>query len=94
MQTFVIDISIRLTQCREIQFSLVSQSCPTLCHPMDCSKEIGRVLQDKSKEFAPSLPAPRSENAGLGGWMWEENHSLKRDFWWEIREAGHLLFLF
>lgn len=24
---------------------------------MDCSKEIGRVLQDKSKEFAPSLPS-------------------------------------
>ena len=52
---FVIDISIRLIQHGEIQFSLVAQSCPTLCDPMECSRETDRVLEDESKEIAPSL---------------------------------------
>ena len=48
-----------------------------------------------NRDFLHPLPTPRSENAvsGVEGWIREEYCSLKRDFWWEIREAGHMLFL-
>ena len=33
------------------QFSLVTQSCPTLCDPMDCSMPAGLLVHHQLPEF-------------------------------------------
>ena len=41
-------------KCGSVQFSSVTQSCPTLCDPMDCSMP-GLSVHHQLLEFMPSL---------------------------------------
>ena len=41
---------VKVTHCAELQFSSVTQSCPTLCDPMNCSTP-GLLVHHQLREF-------------------------------------------
>ena len=51
--------------------SKVTQSCPTLCGPMDCSPPGSSVHGIFRQEYWSGLPFPSpGESSRLGGWRW------------------------
>ena len=41
-----------------LQFSSVAQSCPTLCEPMDCSRQAPLSMEFSRQEYWSGLPCP------------------------------------
>ena len=46
------------TTTLSVQFSLVTQSCPTLCNPMDCSPQAPLSMGFSRQEYWSGLPCP------------------------------------
>ena len=86
---------LQLTNCgyscngeSSIQFSSVAQSCPTLCHPMDCST-LGPPIHHQLPEFTQThlywvgdaiQPSPAfhlSQHQGLFHWISSSHEAAK-----------------
>ena len=86
----VVDVK-RLGPEIRLQFSLVPQSCPTLCDPMDCSK-LGLPVHHQLPEFT-SPAFNLSQHQGLFQWVSSSHQVAKvlefqfphQSFQWMLR---------